>query len=71
MKGLLTRSVESKEKIVIFYIDSRDQVTQRYIRVLQVNDGLTLAYCYYRKEVRVFKLDNILSAGPIQKRVGA
>ncbi|MBP1969116.1 putative DNA-binding transcriptional regulator YafY [Virgibacillus natechei] len=71
MKGLLTRSVESKEKMVIFYIDSRGQVTQRYIRVLQVNDGLILAYCYYRKEVRVFKLDNILSAGPIKKRVGA
>nr|WP_235793595.1 hypothetical protein [Virgibacillus sp. NKC19-16] len=71
MKGLLRRSVEHKEKIVILYIDSGDQVTQRYIRVLQVNNDSILAYCYYRRKVRTFKLDNILSAGSIHKRLGA
>nr|WP_026681324.1 hypothetical protein [Priestia megaterium] len=71
MKGLLNRSVENKQKIIIFYIDSNSNVTERYIRVLEVNEKSILAYCYYRKKVRTFKLENILLAGSVRKRVGA
>lgn len=71
MQGLFYRSIEQKEKIIIFYINSDNQVTQRFIRVLKVNANHIMAYCYYRKQVRSFKLDNILSAGPIKQRVGA
>lgn len=71
MKTLFLNSIEIKEKIVIFYMDSNNKVTQRYIRVLQVHDNYILAYCYYREKVRTFRLDNILSAGPSRKRVGA
>ncbi|KPH76060.1 WYL domain-containing protein [Oceanobacillus caeni] len=67
MKGLFQRSIDNKEKIIIFYMDSNNQVTERYIRVLKLHDNYILAYCYYRKQVRTFKLDNILSAGPIRK----
>lgn len=38
MKSLFYRSTENKEKIVIFYIDKENNVTQRFIRVLNVND---------------------------------
>ncbi|MGM0941946.1 MAG: hypothetical protein ACQEWU_13450 [Bacillota bacterium] len=71
MKGLLNRSAENKQKIIIFYVDNNNNVTERYIRVLEVNDTSILAYCYYRKKVRTFKLKNILSTGPVRKRVGA
>lgn len=71
MRGLFQRSIENKEKIIIFYIDSSGQVTERYVRVLQLHDGYITAYCHYRKQVRTFKLENILSVGPIRKRVGA
>jgi len=63
MKGLFLRSIENKEKIIIFYMDSNNNVTERYIRVLNIKENYILAYCYYRKQVRTFKLDNILSAG--------
>lgn len=71
MKGLFLRSLENKEKIVIFYIDQKNNVTQRQIRVVSMNDNLIAAYCFWRKQVRTFNLDNILSAGPVKKRVGA
>lgn len=71
MEGLFLRSIENKEKIVIVYIDRGNNVTQRVIRVVSINDNSISTYCYWRKKVRTFKCENILSAGPIKKKVGA
>jgi len=71
MQSLLIRSKEKMEKIVIYYIDRGNNVTQRAIRVVSINDNSIAAYCYWRKKVRTFKHENILSAGPIKKKVGA
>lgn len=71
MKGLFLRSMEKKEKMIIFYIDSKGHVTERYIRVLKLEGEDMLAYCYYRKKIRKFKLGRILSAGPAARRIGA
>lgn len=69
MKGLFLRSIENKEIISIIYIDSKNQVTQRIVRVISMNDDSTVAICYWRKQVRTFKLENILSTGPIRNRL--
>lgn len=71
MNGVLRRSVETKQKIVVFYMDGNQQITQRFIRVLKMDDTRVLAYCYYRKGVRTFKRENILSAGTVNKKMGA
>jgi len=71
MDIILNRSLQQNEKIMIFYMDSAGNVTQRYIRVIRINKNTIIAYCYWRKKVRTFKLDNILSAGPSNKRMGA
>ncbi|QBP06963.1 hypothetical protein [Virgibacillus phage Mimir87] len=71
MKKLFNRSVQRKERIMIFYIDSNNNVTQRIIKVISIEESSVIAFCYYRKKVRTFKLSNILSVGPITKRVGA
>ncbi|SEP61077.1 hypothetical protein SAMN05216232_0341 [Virgibacillus subterraneus] len=71
MNGLIQHSVDTKEKIVIFYMDHKNNVTERYIRVINYNDDKILAYCYYRKQVRTFKRNNILSVGPARKQMEA
>jgi len=71
MNIILNRSMQHNEKIMIFYMDSGYNVTQRYIRVTRINDNSIVAYFYRRKKVRTFKLDNILSAGPSNKKVSA
>ena len=71
MKGLFLRAAENKEKIVIFYMDVNNEITERYVRVIKIHGDSILVYCYYRKKVRTFKLDNILSAGPVRNGVGA
>lgn len=69
MRGLFIRSMQQKEKIIVFYMDSNGEVTERYVRVLKMNDSHILVYCYYRKKVRTLKLDNILSCGPAKKKI--
>ncbi|MED3738694.1 hypothetical protein P4529_18160 [Virgibacillus pantothenticus] len=71
MLGLFKRSIESKQKIIIFYIDSDNKLTERYIRVIEIKENSILAYCFYRKQVRTFNMENILSAGKVRKKDGA
>lgn len=68
MKGLLYRSMEQREKIMIMYLDQKEQLTQRYIRVLTIHDDHILAFCYWRKQMRTFKLNQILAIGPMTAR---
>ncbi|KNE22491.1 hypothetical protein [Virgibacillus pantothenticus] len=71
MLGLFKNSLDNKQKLIIFYIDSDNKVTERYIRVIEIKENSILAYCFYRKQVRTFNMENILSAGKVRKKVGA
>ncbi|MFA1820538.1 hypothetical protein ACDX78_10205 [Virgibacillus oceani] len=55
----------------IIYIDDDNNLTQRFIRVLDKYDNSILAYCYYRKQVRTFKINNILSVQKADRRATA
>ncbi|NYV66194.1 hypothetical protein HYI36_13055 [Bacillus sp. Gen3] len=61
MNGLLLRAVETHEKLEMIYLSNKGEITQRIIRVEKVGDQSLRAYCYSRKQVRTFKLSNILS----------
>ncbi|MBP2257455.1 hypothetical protein [Virgibacillus alimentarius] len=63
MHFILHRSLQRKEKIRIFYMDRSNRLTERCIRVIRINEDSIVAYCYWRKKVRTFKRDYILSAG--------
>lgn len=58
---LLNHAADKKAVLEMIYIDDEGKLTQRFIRVLDKHDHSILAYCYYRKQVRTFKIDNILS----------
>ncbi|WP_121639393.1 hypothetical protein [Virgibacillus sp. Bac330] len=69
MLRLFKNSLDNKQKIIIFYMDNNNQVTERYIRVIEIKEKSILAYCFYRKQVRTFNIENILSAGKVRKKV--
>lgn len=71
MKGLFIRAAASKEKIIIVYMDSDNKITQRYVRIIKMDETYILVYCFYREKVRTLKIDHILSAGPVRNGVGA
>ncbi|MGM8213373.1 WYL domain-containing protein [Virgibacillus sp. W0430] len=71
MKKIISRAIQSKEKIDIIYLSRDNQVSRRVIRVLAVNEQYIKAYCFLKKEVRTFRVDNILSLAPMRKKKGA
>lgn len=56
---------ESLERnIIISIIYSKgNEITQRNIRVFDIQDGSVKAFCFLRNQTRIFKMENILSAG--------
>jgi len=67
----LVRFAENKDKLMIYYLDSNGNLTQRIIKVLQYNEEKLVCFCYYRKQVRSFKIINILSWEKIGGRASA
>ena len=63
---ILHMSQERKCRITIIY-EKENQITKRDIRVLEVSEESVKAFCYLRKQVRIFKRKHILSALPPKK----
>lgn len=64
MKGLLLRSLEEHMLLEMIYMSTNNQISQRRILVTDMNDSTIRAYCYLRKQTRLFKIENILSIMP-------
>jgi hypothetical protein len=69
MRGILLRSIESKTLIEIIYLTKDGSISQRIIRVKEINQNNIYAYCYLRKSYRNFTTSNILSLSPVKKRI--
>jgi predicted DNA-binding transcriptional regulator YafY len=67
MKGLLIRAVESGERLEMIYLSNNGELSQRIIKVEKIGEDFFRAYCYKRRQVRTFKLNNVLSIGPFRK----
>jgi predicted DNA-binding transcriptional regulator YafY len=72
MRGLLLNSAETGERLELIYITDKNELSQRIIKVLEVQEDSFKAYCYTRKQFRTFKMSNVLSIGHLRKhKVGA
>ena len=69
MNGLFERSINQKLPIEIIYLSEKGALTQRTIAVREIRGSYVKAYCFSKQQVRIFKMDNILSAGVKGKRV--
>ncbi|MEE6134599.1 hypothetical protein [Priestia sp. GS2] len=57
----LKQAYNDNSKLEIMYINQKDQVSQRIIRVLELHEHTVKAYCYKKRSLRFFKIENILS----------
>jgi predicted DNA-binding transcriptional regulator YafY len=72
MKGLLLNAVETGERLELIYMSNKSELSQRIIKVLDVQEDSFKAYCYTRKQFRTFKMSNVLSIGRLRKhKMGA
>jgi len=67
IEHMLKASLERGSIITIIY-NGKSGISERNIKVLEMNDGKVKAYCYLRKQIRYFKLENILSAAYYSRR---
>jgi hypothetical protein len=61
VEHILKASLERNLTVAIMYLRGTE-ITIRNIRVLDIQEDRIKAYCYLRKENRVFKKESILSA---------
>ncbi|SDL99511.1 hypothetical protein [Sediminibacillus halophilus] len=67
MKTMLHLAQDNKTKVEMIYQAKNGQLSQRIVRILQVKEEQVVAYCFYRKQVRTFRLENILAVHPAKK----
>ncbi|OKL36980.1 hypothetical protein [Domibacillus mangrovi] len=65
MNGLLLTSKEEKMPIEIMYKAVDNTFTKHRIIVTAINQGYIKAYCFTRKQERMFKLENILAVAKL------
>lgn len=70
IEHIIRASLERGLTIRIIYSGSGG-ISERNIKVLEIQGYNIKAYCYLRKQVRYFKNDNILSAAYLQERYSA
>jgi len=71
MNGLFIRSLETKTPVEMIYLNEQGKLTQRIIRVLAIKKNHIKAYCYVKKQLRTFRYENMLSAGPVSSKTSA
>jgi predicted DNA-binding transcriptional regulator YafY len=70
LRGLLLNALENQQPLEIIYLSDRGQLSQRIIVLESVEDTRIKAFCTLRKQRRIFKLSNILSARLANRRKG-
>ncbi|RYM05643.1 hypothetical protein EWH99_05425 [Sporolactobacillus sp. THM7-7] len=51
----------------IIYLGKHEKgMSQRHVRIIAVTDGYVKAYCYTRRQIRVFKRKNILAYAKVK-----
>ncbi|AIE59126.1 hypothetical protein [Bacillus methanolicus] len=68
MNGLLKRSLESGEILEMIYLSNKNQLSQRKIKVVDISSNTFRAYCFTRRQPRIFRISNVLSIGPERKK---
>lgn len=71
MKGIIWRALQTGQTLEMIYISRNNKITHRYIKIVKIGSHSILAFCFEKRKLRTFKLDNILSIAPTKKRRGA
>lgn len=53
--------------IELIYLDSKNRISKRIVRIISIEGDTVRVYCYTRRAPRTFQLGNILAVGPIRK----
>lgn len=67
MNNLLKKSLKESVPVEIIYQKGKE-FTKRIIVVKAINETYIKAYCYTRKQARIFKIDMVLAVYPVREK---
>jgi predicted DNA-binding transcriptional regulator YafY len=67
MNGLFQRSIEDHLPLEMIYLSENKLLSQRKLIVKEMDGDTIRAYCLLRKQMRTFRIENILSILPDTK----
>jgi predicted DNA-binding transcriptional regulator YafY len=67
----LQRYLSFTPLVEIIYIDRLGQISQRRIKLHSINNEQIKAYCFARRSIRSFFINNILAISPVIIKKGA
>ncbi|MEC0763205.1 hypothetical protein P8898_12690 [Bacillus haynesii] len=70
MFTLLYRSIEDRFPVEIIYM-KKSGFSKRAIFVKEIKNGYVKAFCFQKQQIRMFKMESILSVFPYKKRNSA
>jgi predicted DNA-binding transcriptional regulator YafY len=59
---MLKKAFKSGKHVQIIYMDQKQRITQRWIKIIHLDENQVEAYCYLRKAPRRFERSQILAA---------
>lgn len=68
MKTLLLNAAKSGERLEMIYLSEKNIITHRIITVRRIGEEHFQAYCYTKRQIRTFKIKNVLSIVPLRSR---
>lgn len=68
MFGILRNAMKSKMLVEMIYMSEKGDISQRVITVYDVSQSHIKAFCHNKKQVRIFKVENILTVFPYKRR---
>ncbi|KMK97446.1 hypothetical protein ACNA6I_04490 [Rossellomorea sp. FS2] len=68
MDPLMRKAIEEDILLKIIYIDRQSRLSERVIHVVSITATHVRAYCHTKRGIRMFRRENILSAGMIRDR---
>lgn len=68
MKEVIAKYLKWTDKIEIIYMSNDEKLSQRIVSIQKLTDNYLIGFCHNRNSYRKFKIENILSVLPIQKR---
>ncbi|MFS0785261.1 hypothetical protein ABC345_02630 [Shouchella sp. 1P09AA] len=69
IKGVLQRALENKHRVTMIYMNAKGVISQREIKVLQLNERWFVAYCHMKRQRRLFAYDHVLSLNQVKHLV--
>ena len=68
MKEQLIKAMSRNQMLMMIYLSKQGIISKRRVKILQIDHDSFQAYCFRRRALRTFLLENVLALSPmIQK----